>query len=262
MENIILLTITSTLKDRIFLIILSMILLFVLVPVFSSFSMRQIQEISITMALTLNSSILLFLAMFGGVATVWRDIERKHTYTLLSYPINRHSYLIGRFLGFVLIMLLVTVINYLASVVMINMAAATYKSQLSIAWSSISIAFFMTFLKYVLLMAFGFMFSSFSTSFFTPFFSTIAVYIAGNASQGIYDYLMAGSVEYSEVFRGLIKVIYMVLPNFSSFDFIAYASYSLPIDMGSVFMTIGYFVIYLLIVKSLSVIIFNHRDMM
>ena len=70
-------TVRAMIKDRMFYLILSMLLLFILVPVFSSFSMRQIQEVSITMSLSLNSFILLFLAMFGGVVTVWRDIERK-----------------------------------------------------------------------------------------------------------------------------------------------------------------------------------------
>lgn len=262
MKDIILLTVRTTLKDRVFLIILSMIIMFLFVPIFSYYSMRQVQEISITMALTLNSSILLFLALFGGVATVWRDIERKHIYTLLSYPIKRHSYFLGRFIGFILIMLLVTTINCCVSLIVIKFSASTYPSQLPIIWSSILISFFMTLLKYILLMAFGFMFSAFSTSFFTPFFSTIAMYFAGNASQGVYDYLLNSSSDYSNSFIVLIKGIYLIIPNFSSFDYVAYASYSLPLDMRSIYMTLGYFIIYIVIVKSLSVMIFVKRDMM
>lgn len=261
MFQIVMLTVKSMMRDRIFMVILSMIILFALVPIFSSFSMRQIQEISITTALTLNSSILLFLAIFGGVATIWRDIERKHTYTVLSYPISRSAYFIGRFIGFVLIMLLVTLINYVVSVGMISMSAATYKSQLPILWGTITVAFFMAFLKYVLLMAFGFLFSAFSTSFFTPFFSTVAIYLAGNASQGIYDYIMQNT-SYSTFFKTTMDVLYRVVPNFSSFDFTANASYSLPVNTTSVWISAGYFCVYLVIVTSFSVMIFSRRDMM
>ncbi len=262
MKNIIFLTLKSTIKDRIFLIILSMILLFASVPVFSSFSMRQVQEIAITMSITLNSFILLFLAIFGGVATIWRDIERKHTYTILSYPIERYSYFLGRFFGFVIIMFVITVLNFLISSIMIKIAAATYKSQLPIVWSSIALAYFMSFLKYVLLMAFGFFFSAFSTSFFTPFFSTIAVYFAGNASQGIYDYVLKSADKYSSLFKSIIKVIYVIFPNFSSFDFTAYATYALPLNINSVLITLIYFIIYLSIVCSFAILVFNKRDMM
>jgi ABC-type transport system involved in multi-copper enzyme maturation permease subunit len=261
MKNIIFLTLKTTIKDRIFLVILSMLLLFTSVPVFASFSMRQIQEIAITISITLNSFILLFLAMFGGVATIWRDIERKHTYTILSYPITRHSYFLGRFIGFIIIMLIITVLNFMVSCVMINIAASTYKSQLPIVWGSIGIAFFMTFLKYVLLMGYGFFFSAFSTSFFTPFFSTIAIYVAGNASQGVYDYIMKSS-EHSETLKNIIKGVYYIFPNFSSFDFTAYATYALPINYQSVLMTIVYFSIYLMIIASFGIIVFSKRDMM
>ena len=262
MKNIIFLTLKSTIKDRIFLIIISMLLLFASVPVFASFSMRQIQEIAITMSLTLNSFILLFLAVFGGVATIWRDIERKHTYTILSYPIERYSYFFGRFIGFAIIMFIVTIINFTVSTFVINIAASTYKSQLPIIWSSIALAFFMAFLKYVLLMAFGFFFSAFSTSFFTPFFSTIAIYIAGNASQGIYDYIMKDVDKYSNLFKSLSKFIYIVFPNFSSFDYTAYATYALDIDLNSILISIVYFAVYFTIISTLSIIIFSKRDMM
>jgi ABC-type transport system involved in multi-copper enzyme maturation permease subunit len=213
------------------------------------------------MSLTINSFILLFLAVFGGVATIWRDIERKHTYTILSYPIERYSYFLGRFIGFAVIMLIISIINFLISIVVIKIGAASYKSELPIVWSSISLAFFMSYLKYILLMAFGFFFSAFSTSFFTPFFSTIAVYVAGNASQGIYDYIINAGDKYSSLFKSVIKVIYLIFPNFSSFDFTAYATYALKVDANAVYMSLIYFVIYLLIVFSLSIIIFNKRDM-
>jgi len=60
-------TIKSIIFDRIFLMLLAAVIIYAFVPVFSYFSMRQLQEISITMSLTLHSFILLLMAIFGAL---------------------------------------------------------------------------------------------------------------------------------------------------------------------------------------------------
>lgn len=254
-------TAKNIVKDKIFWIILSLILAFALVPVFSSFSMRQIQEVAITMSLTLNSTVLLFLAIFGGVATIWRDIERKYIYTIFSNPIKRSSFLTGRFLGFGFVMLLVVLLNGFISYFVIKFSASMYKSNLPILWMNIFTALGMQYLKYLMLMGFGFLFASFSTSFFVPFFATISIYLAGNASQGIYDYMFTTDAQkFSEVFANTAKFIYYILPNFSAFDFVASATYALKISLNDIFYSSAYFCIYFGIVWALTLMIFSKKD--
>ncbi len=262
MLSVIFLTFKHIFKDRIAIIIFSMMILYFLVPVFSSFSMRQLQEVSITMAITLNSFILLILSIFGATATIWRDIERKFIYTILSYPIKRSDYLIGRFIGFALVMLAVSAVNFILSVISIHISASMYKSSLPILWGSITLSFLFSYLKFLLLMAFGFLFASFSTSFFMPFFATISIFIAGNASQGIYDYLFhSAKNNYSVLSKAIIKAVYYILPNFSSFDLTAYAAYSLKLDYNGILYTTLYFLFYFMIVMSLTNIVFSKRDL-
>ncbi len=262
MLTIISLTFKNTFKDRIGIIILSMVLLYIIVPVFSSFSMRQLQEISITMSITINSFILLLLAIFGSIATVFRDVERKFVYTLLSHPLKRSDYFMGRFIGFAFVMLVVLISNFVLSVISIKICAAMYKSRLPLLWGNVAITFVFSYLQYLLLMAFGFLFASFATSFFIPFFATIAIFITGNASQGIYDYIFhSASKEYSELFKVIIKAIYYILPNFSSFDFTVHAAYALKISSNQLINSFVYFILYFTIVMSVALIIFNRRDL-
>jgi len=224
--------------------------------------MRQSQEVGITMAISLNSFILLLLSILGGMATLWKDIERKQVYTLLSFPISRSNYFLGRFLGCTMLLLTVCIINFSISVIAIKICASMYKSRLPILWENIAISFLFSFFKYTLLLAIGFLFASFSTSFFMPLFITIGTYIGGNSIQSIYEYVMRDeSSNYSLFFKLVIKFIYYILPNFSSFDFTVYAAYALKIDLISLSYTSCYFIIYLLIVLSLSCIIFTKRDL-
>ena len=257
-----LLTLKTLVRDRIFFLIFSLCILFASVPVFSSFSMRQPQEVGITMCLTLNSFILLLLSIFSGVSTAWRDIERRAVYTFLSYPVSRTDYLMGRFLGCVLLLSLISIINMLISVPVIKICARMYQSDLSIEWIYIFFAYLLALFKYALLTSISFLVISFSTSFFTPFFLTIACYIGGNSIQSIFDYLFnEASKNYPLWFKGIVKGIYYIFPNFSSFDLIPYAAYSLKIDFHSILITILYAIAYTITMLSLSCIIFSKRDL-
>ncbi|AEA33700.1 ABC transporter permease [Hippea maritima] len=254
-------TLKTVLKDRLFLLISSLILVYAFIPIFSYFSMRQLQEISITMSITLNSFILLVLSIFGGVYTIWRDIERKYTFTLLSLPVKRSSYVVGRFTGFAVIMLMITTIDFLLGIVAIKISASFYKSSLPIVWFNIFCAYYFSLLKYILILAFGFLFASFSTSFFTPIFSTILMYLAGNSIQGVYDYILKSSSDVSSLVKTTIKFIYYILPNFSAFDFTANAAYALHISQKSLLITLVYFAIYFAIIMTLAIMIFSKRDL-
>ena len=266
MKNIIIflyLTIKSLIRDRIFLIIIALCLLFLCVPVFSSFSMRQCQEVGITMCLTINSFILLLLSIFSGMSTIWRDIEKKSIYTLLSYPISRSEYLIGRIFGCVILLLIISIINIIISIPIIKICAGMYKSSLSIKWGNIILAYITIFLKYVILLSVSFVAISFSTSFFTPFFITIACYISGNSIQSIFDYIFKETGKnYPLWFKEIIKSIYYIIPNFAFFDLTPYAAYSLKIDTHSVIITILYSLTYTTIMLALSCTIFSKKDLL
>jgi len=241
--------------------ILSFILVYAFIPFFSYFSMRQIQEIAITMSISLNSFILLVLSLFGSIYTIWRDIERKYTFTMLSYPVTRVNYIIGRYLGFVIILLIITLINLGLGMVVIKISAGFYKSELPIMWQNIIIAYLFSFLKYSIVLAFGFLFASFSTSFFTPVFSTIAIFLVGNSIQGVYDYIIKESEKIADYVKSAVSVVYYILPNLSAFDMTSYAAYSLQLDGKSLLFSIGYFIFYTSIVMCIAVLIFNKRDL-
>lgn len=67
--------------------------------------MKMIQDVSLS-AIEFFGAL---IAIFGAIGTMATEIERKTVYTMLSKPITRTNFLVGKFLGLGLIMLL----NYL-----------------------------------------------------------------------------------------------------------------------------------------------------
>ncbi|MGA2152083.1 MAG: ABC transporter permease, partial [Geobacteraceae bacterium] len=78
------------LRDRLLQAVLGVAaVMLLLVPSLSTFSMRQVQELAITLSLSSISLVLLVLALLLGSSAVWRDIERRYTASILALPVSR-----------------------------------------------------------------------------------------------------------------------------------------------------------------------------
>ncbi len=239
------------------------LLIILFVPAFSLFSMRQVQELSITLATSTLSFVLLVVTLLTGATSIWRDIERKYTNALLGLPLSRQAYLLGKYLGIAAIIGIISILIGCASLVAVKIAAAQYKSDMPILWGTLLVTILFDTLKYLLLLAFALLFSTVSTSFYFSFFSTIAIYLTGMASQEVFEYIHGDYAQkLSSVSLFVVKGLYYLLPNFSAFNLKVYAIYSLKLQLSGLLLTIGYFLVYTALVLCLAVWSFSRRELL
>lgn len=255
-------TLKGVFRDRVFHGILMAALLLPLIPWVSQLSMRQVTELSITLTLSLISFILLLLSVFLGGTSLWKDMERRYTFSVLSLPVTRTSYLLARFFGIVIFMLLTSLLLGCIGGLVVWAASSGYPPDRPIVWMNFGLAIFFDSLKYILLVAVAVLFSTVSTSFFLPIFGSISTFVVGNASQQVFDYVKSNSGQaLSPFIRECATALYYLLPNFSAFDLKVNAIYGLPLSLSGLAMTFGYFVIYVAIVLSISANLFARREM-
>ncbi|MRR06151.1 MAG: ABC transporter permease [Deltaproteobacteria bacterium] len=250
-------------RDKILQAVLAVALfLIVLVPAISSFSMRQMQELSITLSLSLISLVLLVLATLLGGTAIWRDIEKRYTASVLSLPPSRALYMIGKFLAIVAFLACCAIFLGLVSAAVISYAAGQDPSNTPVQWGRFELAIFFDLCKYTLLTAVALLISSFSTSFFLPFFGTISIYLAGSASQEVFEYV---SGDYGEKIGTLslaaIKGAYYLLPNFGAFNFKLEAIYPIVLNSSGLLYTFLYFCVYTSVCLSLAIWLFSRREL-
>jgi ABC-type transport system involved in multi-copper enzyme maturation permease subunit len=250
-------------RDRVFYAILAIALLFLFVPSVSSLSMRQVASLSITLSSSLTSFILLLLSVFLGGTSLWRDLERRYSYGILGLPIRRSQYVLGKFLGVSLFLLLTALLLSVVACCAVYVTATLYPPLKPLMWFNIYVLFVFEAFKYVLLVACAFLFASVSTSFFLPIFGTIAVFITGSVTQQIYDYVHSPAGQaVSGLVRNIASCIYYILPNFSAFDLKANAIYSISLHPQGLLLTVGYFVVYTSIILYFTNLAFNRRELM
>lgn len=250
-------------RDKVFQGIMSLAVLLLFIPSAASLSMRQVTELSITLSLSLISFIMLLLSIFLGATSVWKDFERRYTFSVLSLPISRSAYLMGRFCGIALFLFLTSAFLGSVASIVIKVASESYPPNRPIVWGIIFATIFFDALKYILLVAIAMLLSTICTSFFLPIFGAISAFMVGTITQQVYDYLHtpASGKAVSLLVKKAAIFLYYLLPNLGAFDLKVNAIYSIPLDQQGLLLTTLYFVIYTGILLLCGALLFCQREM-
>jgi ABC-type transport system involved in multi-copper enzyme maturation permease subunit len=251
------------LRDRILYGVLGMaVVMILLVPALSSFSMRQVQELSITLSLSVVSGVLLVVTLLLGASSIWRDIERRYTCSILSLPLSRATFLLSKFCSIAIFLFFSVLVLGVGCAVVILVASTSYPSDIPLSWGNIALALCGTWIKYLILGALALLLSTLSTSFYLPFFGTLIIYFCGSASQEVFEYVTGELGKGVDPFAAtVVKSAYYILPNFSAFDFQVQAVYALNVSTQGLLPTALYALIYTSILLALAVLGFERREL-
>jgi len=189
------------------------------------------------------------MAILIGTGLVYKEIDKKTIYTLISKPIHRYQFLLGKFLGLVFtlfIMLLLMSIIFLALLFL-----HTY----TIEWAML-VAIFFIFLELCLITAVAIFFSCFSSPILSSIFS-IAFYLIGHLSWGFETLLQKMKPGVGKI---LVQILYTVLPDLENFNFKTEIVHHLLIPSKVLVYSSFYGIFYTLFVLILSMLVFRKRD--
>ncbi|HPX61877.1 MAG TPA: ABC transporter permease subunit [Deltaproteobacteria bacterium] len=263
MLSVMLVTLKGIFRDRVFHGIMVLAVLFLFIPSAASLSMRQVTELSVTLSLSLISFMQLLLAVFLGATSIWRDMERRYTFSVLSLPISRSSYIIGRFSGIVLFLLISSAVLCAAACLAVKMSASIYPSERQVEWILLLLAVVFSSLKYILLVGVALLLSTVSTSFFLPVFGTVCVFLASGVTQQVYEYVNSPLAlqAVSPLLKPIVSLVYYLLPNLSGFDLKLNAIYGIMPDVSGLVLTLGYFIAYTSLLMGGAALLFSRREM-
>ena len=198
------------------------------------------------------SSLSLFgtlMAILIGTGLVYKEIDKKTIYTLLSKPIHRYQFLLGKFFGLILtlfIMLLLMSIIFLALI---------FFHTFTIEWQLL-IAILYIFLELCLITAVALLFSCFSTPILSSIFS-LAFYLISHTAWGLETLIVKIKSGFG---KALAQGLYHFLPDLENFNFRTEVVHNLPIPASIFFYSTLYGLFYTLFVLTIALLIFRKRD--
>jgi ABC-type transport system involved in multi-copper enzyme maturation permease subunit len=189
------------------------------------------------------------MAILIGTGLVYKEIEKRTIFTLISKPIRRAEFLLGKFLG--LVLTLAVMIGAMTLVYMVVVFLHTSKFE-----GRLLLAVFFIFLEMILLTAVAILFSSFSTPILSALFA-LSFYLIGHFSWSLETLIKKTAPGFG---RTLLRIIATVLPDLENFNIKTEVVHILPLPGGLWLGAIGYSAVYTAFVLLLAVAIFRRRD--
>jgi ABC-type transport system involved in multi-copper enzyme maturation permease subunit len=189
------------------------------------------------------------IAVFVGIGLIHGEVERRTIYTILSKPISRSEFLVGKFLGLVLTVWMQLALMAIAFVV-VSLASGAPLG----AGHAQALAVFAA--ELIVVVAIATLFSSFTTPMLASLF-TLGIYMAGRLSRDLDE---LGRQADDPRLTLAATWMYRLLPDLEGFDLSIQAVHGLPITNTEVFLPILYAIGYSTILLIAASTIFRRRD--
>jgi ABC-type transport system involved in multi-copper enzyme maturation permease subunit len=207
----------------------------------------------VNLGLTAISIFGIIMAIFIGVGLVYKEMEKRTLYSLLAKPIRRWEFLVGKFAG----LLLTLVVN--TTLMTLGLAAALFYVSRSFGPSdaTILVALYFILLELALITALALFFSCFSSPMLSTLY-TLGIYVAGVFAPDI-----KGVSEYSQspAIASIARFVYYLLPNFHNFNVIAAASHGEAIPFSLVWHNTLYAWLYVTVILIAASAVFSGRNL-
>jgi len=189
------------------------------------------------------------MAILMGTVLVFKEIDKKTIHTLLSKPIHRFQFLLGKFFGLVLTLLIM--LSLMSAIFLALLFFHTFQ----IEWRMLLPIFFI-FLELCLITSVALLFSCFSTPILSSLFS-LSFYIIGHFSWGLETLVKKIPSAFP---RSLFQILYTFLPDLENFNFKTEIVHNLPIPPAVCLYSLFYGIFYTVFVLVLAMLIFRKRD--
>jgi len=210
------------------------------------------QEARTIVNLGLNAVLIFgtFISIFVGVSLVSKEIEKRTVYAILSKPVGRGEFIVGKYLGLCVTLLVNTVVMGIGiSLALLYVGG----NELALtAWGAVGLIF----LELTILTAVAIVFSTFSTPALSALF-TFLIFVIGHFSAALRDLAAGmGSSTAKIVFNG----IYYLLPNLSNFSFVTHAAHGMMPPAAMFLGSALYAALFDVILTTIAILIFSRRS--
>jgi ABC-type transport system involved in multi-copper enzyme maturation permease subunit len=204
----------------------------------------------------------LFIAVFFGIGLVAKELERRSIYSLLSKPVTREQFILGKFFGVSLTLAVNLLAMCAAFYVVLFYQQMTATEAQKLAWPApatdarLMVAVVLIFGELMVVTAVALFFSTFAGPL-TSILFTLGLWVAGhfNADLRHFEEVMDAPVA-----AWVARVLYYVLPNLAPFNVKAEVVHGVGVSASHVGLTLAYAAVYVTLLLVAAMAIFRRRD--
>jgi ABC-type transport system involved in multi-copper enzyme maturation permease subunit len=206
----------------------------------------------INLGLTAVSLFGVVIAIFIGIGLVSKEIEKRTLYTVLSRPVHRWEFIIGKFCG--LAGTLVVNTFFMAIGVFAALLYVAHRFQRPDAW--ILVALYFIVLEFLIICSLALLFSSFSSPLLSAVFA-FALFVIGSFAEDLRGFAAMGH----GAGRWPATAAAYLVPNLSALNIVSSVAHGQPVAGRLILYNTAYALTYALAVLCGAVLIFERRDL-
>jgi ABC-type transport system involved in multi-copper enzyme maturation permease subunit len=189
------------------------------------------------------------MAILIGTGLVYKEIEKRTIFTLLSKPIRRHEFLLGKYFGLVLTLAVMLACMGVIFLALVFLQTGTVELKLLAA-------IYFIFIELILITAVALLFSCFSTPILSSLFS-LAFYVIGHFSWSLETLIKK---VHPGLGKTLLRGLAAVLPDLETFNIKTEVVHNIPLPASLLLTATAYGLVYAAFVLTLAVLVFRRRD--
>lgn len=256
-------TFRETIRDRILLVIAFFgVILIVATQLLSSISVDQDEKIVVDLGLGMIDIFGMLITIFVGTQLIFREIDKRTIFVILSKPISRAHFLISKFFGLGSVLLLITTIMLGVFIAIIG-----FQTDLVITDDIIQMEFLgklllicsFSLLSFLLLLALAIFFSSFMSPVLATF-SSLTVFVAGHMTDDIRMFAYYNHEAGGELMKTIADIIYYIVPNFSSINLKNYILNDIVLSTTEIIAVAGGTIAWIILLLGIGTFFFSKRE--
>jgi ABC-type transport system involved in multi-copper enzyme maturation permease subunit len=206
----------------------------------------------VNLGLTAVSLFGIVIAIFIGIGLVSKEIEKRTLYTVLSRPVRRWEFIIGKFFGLAGTL----VVNTFFMAIGVFAALLYVAHKFSVSDAFILVALYFIILEFLIICSLALLFSSFSSPLLSAVFA-FSLFVIGSFADDLRGF--------AALTHGLTRWIatgaaYLV-PNFSTLNVISAVAHQQSIGAQLILQNTLYALFYTAVALSGAVLIFERRNL-
>jgi len=214
-------------------------------------SVNQEARVARDMSLWMSTMFGVAIAVYAAITLFHAEIERRTIYTLLTKPITRWQFVIGKYVGVTMLCVTVTAVCFGVSAANVAIAGGEITSTMGFAYVTL-------FLQLTIITSIAMLLASFSSSLLSGLV-TAGVFAAGSLSSQL-DVARSSLRETAPQARYLIDAVKLVLPDFQSLNLSTETTYDVTIPLHYIGAASWYAASYVGLTLIATIVILSRRD--
>ena len=240
------------------------LILFVANIVFTGMFTWELGKVAVDMGLSIISFSGLIIIFFMCLPLMSNDLVNKTIYLILSRPVTKTDYIVGKYFGLGSVIVISSVFLGLCSALSVRLSVLGAETFIPphFSWPLFAASIATLTLSLLVLLSLSILWTCVSTHHFTAVLLTLMTYFICQNMENVKNIILSTKFMAPDALPiKVINAVSWVLPNLAAFNLKTTAAYGLPVNLASFSWILAYGVSYIAICIMLAVKIFKRREL-